>query len=161
LNVFDQFIKHKCHIKYYIRYTDDFVIVSENKAGLIELLPKIRSFLSERLLLELHSTKISIRPIQQGIDFLGYVTRPHHRTLRTRTKKRMMKKLKRLIVEVNAGNLLVSSFGCSFNSYLGVLSHAKSYRLREEIINSVFFDLNPEFLAEFLKTKRRPPKGTS
>ena len=31
LNEFDQFIKHKLRLKFYIRYCDDFIILSENK----------------------------------------------------------------------------------------------------------------------------------
>ncbi|MFA5933808.1 MAG: RNA-directed DNA polymerase [Candidatus Paceibacterota bacterium] len=31
MNEFDQFMKHDLKTKYYIRYADDFVILSENK----------------------------------------------------------------------------------------------------------------------------------
>ena len=38
LNELDQFIKHKLEIEYYIRYTDDFVILDENKEKLQKLI---------------------------------------------------------------------------------------------------------------------------
>jgi len=39
MNEFDQYIKHKLKIKYYIRYADDFVILSPNKNYLELMLP--------------------------------------------------------------------------------------------------------------------------
>ena len=44
LNKFDQFIKHKLKIKYYIRYADDFVIFPQNRNYLLELIPKLLFF---------------------------------------------------------------------------------------------------------------------
>ncbi len=45
MNEFDQFVKHKLKAKYYIRYADDFVIFSENKDYLQELISKLADFL--------------------------------------------------------------------------------------------------------------------
>jgi hypothetical protein len=95
MNVFDQFVKHECRVRNYARYTDDFVIVSSSKWELLELLPKIKEFLWDRLRLELHPKKVTIRQPHQGVDFLGYVIRPHSRVLRTKAKKRMLLKLAR------------------------------------------------------------------
>ena len=51
MNKLDQFVKHKLKAKYYIRYADDFVILSENKDWLEKILSQIRKFLSEELAL--------------------------------------------------------------------------------------------------------------
>jgi len=40
LNEFDQFVKHKLKVKYYIRYADDFVVMSENKKHKVKILSK-------------------------------------------------------------------------------------------------------------------------
>lgn len=122
MNEFDQFMKHKLKIKHYVRYTDDFVIVHESKPYLEELLPKIRQFLADDLKLELHPTKISIRKYIAGVDFLGYVVLPYHINLRTKTKRR-------IIARGNAKNL---------PSYLGVLSHANSYKIQQELKTKVW-----------------------
>ncbi len=94
LHEFDQFIKHHLRVCHYVRYTDDFVVASEDETWLASLIPLIRSFLQETLRLDLHPHKIGIRKERQGIDFLGYVLLPRHRVLRTRTKRRMVKKLR-------------------------------------------------------------------
>ncbi len=58
LNEFDQFVKHELKVKYYCRYTDDFVIVSSNAKYLQKLLPPIQEFLENNLKLKLHPNKV-------------------------------------------------------------------------------------------------------
>lgn len=117
LNEFDQFTKHELKAKYYIRYTDDFLFLSDDRDELENWLPKIRSFLRGRLNLELHSNKVKIKTISSGVDFLGWVHFPDHRVLRTKTKRR-----------------LVSAFANNpssevFASYMGLLQHGNTYGL--------------------------------
>src|SRR5262249_18008030 len=89
MNEFDQFVKHRLHVKNYARYTDDFVIISEERKYLEDLLPKLQKFLFEKLHLELLPKKITIRKYHEGVDFLGYVIFPHFTLLRAKTKKRV------------------------------------------------------------------------
>lgn len=117
LNELDQFIKHKLKEKYYIRYCDDFVILGPSKEYSINLICPIRNFLREELKLSFHLDKIKIRKPGQGIDFLGYITLPHYRVLRTKTKKRMF----RLINDKN------------IDSYLGILKHCRGHKLQQQI----------------------------
>ena len=121
MNEFDQFIKHKLKMEYYIRYADDFVILSQDKKLLQDTLSKIKNFLSHELSLEFHPNKISIETIASGVDFLGWVNFVDYKTLRTSTKKRMLKKLK------------LNNSTCSSASYLGLLSHGNTYRLKRQI----------------------------
>jgi hypothetical protein len=139
MNEFDQFMKHKIKVKHYCRYTDDFVIISDNRSYLEELLPQIELFLGEQLKLKLHPNKVSIRKYQQGIDFLGYVVLPHHNKLRTKTKRRIFSKLKGRVVEYKSGIISEETLKQSLNSYLGVLSHADAYELQEELKNQFWY----------------------
>lgn len=120
MNKLDQFVKHYLKIKYYLRYCDDFVILESDLTKLKKLIPEIEKFLLSNLKLKLHPNKIIIRKLKQGIDFLGYVVLPHYRVLRTKTKKRMFEK-------VNSKNL---------SSYLGLLKHCNSYRLKQSLKES-------------------------
>jgi retron-type reverse transcriptase len=63
MNVFDQFVKHKLKAEYYIRYSDDFVILSDNRKWLEDILIEIDRFLLERLKLSLHPNKVYIKNI--------------------------------------------------------------------------------------------------
>lgn len=142
MNEFDQFVKHTLKVKYYFRYTDDFVIVSNTEGYLRELIVPISKFLQERLALSLHPNKISVRKLRQGIDFLGFIVLPHHRELRAKTKRRIRGKLRRRIREHKAGSISYQTVEQSLQSYLGVLSHANAYTLSEQIKNQFWFWLN-------------------
>lgn len=139
LNELDQFVKNKMRLKLYARYTDDFVIVWKNERELKSMLSEIRSFLKDRLSLELHPKKIVIRKYSQGIDFLGYIVLPHYQLLRTKTKRRVFKKLKMRIGRYRAGEISEKSLNQSLQSYLGVLSHADTYNLRQKLLNQFWF----------------------
>lgn len=122
LNELDQFIKHRLRAKYYVRYCDDFVILGHNPEILKEFIKDIERFLRIQLRLRLHSNKITIRKYRQGIDFLGYVIMPNHLTLRTKTKQRIFKKIKK---GVNSPSL---------QSYLGVLAHCSGHVIKKDIL---------------------------
>ena len=124
MNEFDQYMKHKLKIKYYIRYADDFVILSNDKNYLEDLIKIISEFLNQNLKLQLHPDKVFIKTIFSGVDFLGWVHFPHHRVLRTATKKRMFRNLK--------ANKYKEE---SVNSYLGMLGHGNAKKLKNNILN--------------------------
>ncbi|MDO8524520.1 MAG: reverse transcriptase/maturase family protein [bacterium] len=134
LNQFDQFIKHKLRLKYYIRYCDDFIILSETEKFLTDLIPQISNFLKENLKLNLHQEKTKIKKYYQGVDFLGYVSFPRYRILRVKTKKRMFSKLKAKKEQMEAGELSKKSFNQILQSYLGILKHCNGYNLRKAVI---------------------------
>jgi len=122
MNEFDQFVKHQLKQKYYIRYADDFVFLSDNKAELEHLIPKIKEFLETKLKLNLHPDKVYIKTFASGVDFLGWVNFPKHRVLRTATRRRVIKRIK--------GNPKPETI----TSYLGVLKHGNTEKLRSMVI---------------------------
>lgn len=130
MNEFDQFIKHAMKTKYYLRYCDDFVILSQSRIVLVCLISQISDFLTKELRLELHPRKIEIRKVIHGVDFLGYVSLPHYKVLRTGTKKRMIKKIAELRQSFNAGKITKEFLEQSIQSYLGMLSHCKGEKIR-------------------------------
>ena len=135
MNEFDQFVNQSLKIKNYIRYTDDFVIVSADFLYLENLISEFSKFLEEKLKLKLHPKKVEIRTLRQGIDFLGYVQFPNHRLLRSKTKRRIFKKLKKKFSEYEVGKIDKSVFKQSLQSYLGVLSHANAYGITQQLKN--------------------------
>ena len=122
LNELDQFVKHKLRVKYYLRYCDDFAIVSDGKDYLVSLIPQINNFLNINLRLDLHPKKITLRKFSWGVDFLGYVILPHHILLRTKTKGRILSRLGR--GEINEKSL---------PSYLGIIGHCQGFKIRKQL----------------------------
>lgn len=142
MHEFDKFMKHRLGIKHYFRYTDDFVILSNDERYLQGLLPKISEFLEQKLELKLHPEKVYIRKLHQGIDFLGYVSFLRHRLMRGKTRRRIFIKLKDRVREYKAGKIGSLTLEQSLNSYLGVLSHANTFKLSEKLKNQFWFWLN-------------------
>ena len=114
----DMYIKQELRVKHYIRYADDFILLSYDRSELENLLPKIRDFLLSDLKLDLHKDKVFIKTYASGVDFLGWVHFPKYRVLRTSTKRRMLKNLgwypKRETV----------------NSYRGLLKHGNTHKVK-------------------------------
>jgi retron-type reverse transcriptase len=113
LNELDRFVKFDLREKYYIRYCDDFVILTPSRSKALNLANKINSFLKTQLCMEMHPKKTTIRTWEQGIDLLGYVLMPNATVLRTKTVKRILKR-------VTHQNL---------PSYTGLCKHADAYEL--------------------------------
>jgi RNA-directed DNA polymerase len=125
LNQLDQFIKHRLKVRYYVRYADDFLLMSTNRPQLEQLLPQIATFLHDELCLELHPDKVWIKTVASGVDFLGWVHFPHHRILRASTRKRLM-------------HAATKSGMKGATSYLGLLRHGNTLHIRQEYLNNLY-----------------------
>lgn len=125
MNEFDQWVEHILKTKYYVRYADDFVILSHERRYLQQLLPQLEIFLKEKLKLDLHPEKVFIKTFASGIDFLGWVHFPYHRVLRTATQKRMFRRLAER--KGSEGEEATKA------SYQGMLKHGNTYGLQQKI----------------------------
>ena len=125
MNEFDQFVKHTPRVKHYIRYADDFVLLSHDKQELEKRLRYIVVFLREKLKLELHPDKVSISTIASSVDFLGWVHFPDHRVLRTSSKQRMFRRVEGLEEDSPV-----------VQSYLGMLKHGNTEKLCQRLAHN-------------------------
>ena len=137
LNIFDHFVKHDLGMKYYGRYVDDFVLVHESQEYLASLIPVIRTFLADELALELHPKKIYLQHYSHGVRYLGAVIKPNRVYVGKRTKGNFYDSIMRHNAVV-AGHVPSSAeraaFRASMNSYLGVMGHFDSRRLRRSMV---------------------------
>ena len=169
LNDLDQLVKHKLKCRYYMRYVDDFVLLHQSREKLLEWKEEIVDFLRKERRLELNPTRTKIRPISNGIDFLGYVVRPEYTLSRKRVVNNFKAKLKelkkRLIRE--SGGVRIASFDqddieylhAVVNSYLAHFKHANTYRLVNSLLlkNGWLFRYF-HFQGEKLVRNDKPPK---
>lgn len=121
MHEFDMYVKQELRVKYYIRYADDFAILSDDKKYLENLLPKFHEFLNGKLKLTLHEHKVYIKTIASGVDFLGWVHFPHHRQIRTTTKQKLVRRLKGYPKPQTV------------TSYRGLLGHGNTYKLQKRV----------------------------
>ena len=91
LSFLDHYIKDELGIKYYYRYCDDIVILASSKEKLWAIRDVIHAKVAE-VGLEIKPSE-SVKPISEGIDFLGYVYDGKKARLRKRTKQKAARKL--------------------------------------------------------------------
>lgn len=94
LDQLDQQLKHRYRVKGYCRYVDDFLIFGDSKEWLQFVRVNIVDFLKRSLKLEI--SRWSLRPVETGVDFVGYRHFPTKKLLRKSTAKQMSKKIKEL-----------------------------------------------------------------
>ncbi|MDD5318510.1 MAG: reverse transcriptase domain-containing protein, partial [Candidatus Pacebacteria bacterium] len=133
LHELDTFVKKELKVNYYLRYCDDFAILLDSEVQLKEYVEKVKLFLKKTLLLDIHPHKIIFRKLHQGMDFLGYVMLPHRRVLRTRTKKRMLKKMTSLKYALTKNLIEEEPLKQRLQSYLGMLTHCKGEKINQQI----------------------------
>lgn len=136
LDALDQFCKRVLRIHFYVRYMDDIIILSNSKAQLHEWKIRIEAFVEDELRLSLNQ-KTCIRPVSQGIEFVGYRIWPHYVTIRKSTTLQMKRAMKLKMYEYSVGLASLEDVTETLKSYLGMLDHCDCGTFREELIRSV------------------------
>lgn len=122
LTYFDHWLKEVKGVKYYFRYADDIVILSDNKTDLHQLLSDITEYLSDRLHLEVKGNYQVFPVAARGIDFVGYVSYHTHTLLR--------KSIKQSFARAMASNPNMRSIV----SYYGWAVHCNSSNLLKKLL---------------------------
>ena len=124
LDELDQHVKHRLRAPHYVRYVDDFVLLHESAQWLNAALAGIEQRLAS-LRLRINPAKTILQPVDRGVDLVGHVVKPWHRTTRRGTVARAVAR----VAELPPENLHQIA-----NSYFGLLrqathSHADRARL--------------------------------
>lgn len=91
LAYFDHWVKEELKVKYYYRYADDIVLLSDSKQQLRNWLLAIKIYLRVVLDLKLKDN-YQIFPVDsRGVDFVGYVCYHNYTKLRKSIKKKMLR----------------------------------------------------------------------
>lgn len=130
LNELDQFVKHTLKAHGYLRYVDDFVLLSRDREELLRWKGDIMRFLPNRLSLQLHPRRQKLQLVSNGIDFLGYITRSKYILVR----RRVLNNLKARIRELRDKPEKLKN---SIASYLGHFKWANSFRLQNKLLKGL------------------------
>ena len=141
LDGFDHFVREKLGVRHYGRYVDDMVFVHSDKEFLKSVVPKIRDHLRNGLELELHPKKIYFQHFTKGVSFLGAFIKPWRIYVGKKTKANFYEKARAWneFAERNdgfRGEVEAGKFISCVNSYLGVMKHYDTYKLRRKITRS-------------------------
>lgn len=136
LDALDQFCKRVLRIHFYIRYMDDVIILSDDKIQLRFWKDRIEAFLLEELELNLNK-KTCIRPISQGIEFVGYRLWPNRVVIRKSTSLRIKRALRGMQVKYSRYEVTFQDVTETLQSYLGMLEHCDSEPLVKSILDNL------------------------
>lgn len=133
LDKLDHFIKEQLHAKYYIRYMDDFLIISDNAEYLERCKREIESKLRS-IELESNPRKTKIYKLEEGIEFLGFnfkltVTGKVLMLICSSNVKRERLKLRRLVRMSLKGNIPKVSVDKSYESWKAHALKGNNYNL--------------------------------
>lgn len=132
LNELDQYAKNKMKLKYYYRYMDDIVVMVKSKKEAIQKLQLIREFLEKNLKLELNS-KTQIFKSSQGVNFCGYKINEYRLKIRTKGKKKLKEKIKKLKYQIKTNQLSTKEAYKYLAGHLGYIDIANVKNLEEKI----------------------------
>lgn len=151
LNSLDHYVKSKLKVKYYWRYVDDMIFLSNSKEELLFISEKVERFLLEKLFLTISHKKTYLENINRWVSFLWVFIKPYRTYIWNRTKNNFYKKINLFDSSNNEVNYFISSF----NSYLWILKHYKTYKLRKTILSKLRVGFNENIWIEnnYLKLK--------
>jgi retron-type reverse transcriptase len=129
LNELDYYAKHELKVKHYIRFMDDFLLLSDSKVQLHTWKHKTKQFIKEELMLELHPIKQQIFPTNTGIDFLGYTVWKDHKKLRRRNVERFISRLNKF----DKAPVITPFIEASLMSWKGYTTHADTFGLTKQL----------------------------
>ena len=149
LNVLDHYIKDKLRVKYYLRYMDDFIIMSDNKKELHEILAKVKVYVEDVLELSLNP-KTRIFSATQGVDFVGYRIWWYKKLPRKKNIRAAKKRLRKMIKQYNREVIDLEKLTQTFASFYGYMQHCNGRRtlntVRRMIKNGINLREGEEFI---------------
>ena len=138
MDIVDRFIKEVLRVKHYIRYMDDLLLLHHDKQFLTDTLEQMKIIVEDELKLVLNK-KTQIFPVSSGVEFLGwrfYLTETGKvvKKLKSQTKRRYKRRLKKLQRDYATGAIDLEDVKASLASYKGHLMHGHTYKLKEKVM---------------------------
>ncbi len=137
----DHYLKDRYGVRHFYRYCDDGVVLGKSKAELWEIRDAVHEQV-EQIDLKVKANE-RVFPVDEGIDFLGYVIYPDHVLLRKRIKQKFARKMHK-VKSRKRRRVLIASF-------YGMAKHANCIMLFNKLTGKEmksFKDLNVAYKPE-------------
>ena len=105
----DHYLKDRYGVRHFYRYCDDGMVLGKSKAELWEIRDAVHEQL-EQIDLKVKANE-RVFPVDEGIDFLGYVIYPDHVLLRKRIKQKFARKMHEVKSKKRRRVLIASFYG--------------------------------------------------
>ena len=137
LNKLDHYIIHNLHLKYYVRYMDDFLIFHYDKKYLKECLIKIKHQLNNIYHLNINENKTKIINTKEGFVFLGYYFKIRNKKTIIKLRKETMNKVKKRIKDNNdlydKKQITFFKYFSSINNYRFTFKYSNNHKITKYI----------------------------
>lgn len=137
LNRLDHCAKDELGLKYYVRYMDDFVAVTQSKQHAQQTLQRLGAMV-EALGLRLNP-KTAYHPWQRGIDFAGYRIWPTHILPRKRNIKRARADFKRMATLYRKGAITPERVRQRVNAFTAYTKHCSAEQTTRAVLRELDF----------------------
>ncbi|MBN2001198.1 RNA-dependent DNA polymerase [candidate division KSB1 bacterium] len=138
LNPFDHFVKRELQCPAFLRYVDDFLLFHDDKRKLWTW----RRALIKRLQhyrLTLHEERANVRPVSEGIPFLGFIVFPKHRRLKRKKGISFRRKLKILSELYADGVIPLKQVSAVVQGWVNHARYGNTVGLRRAILSEFTF----------------------
>ena len=137
LDDLDHYCKERLHVKHYLRYMDDIIVIHDDRNELLGILTEIERQL-EKIGFSINKEKTCITPLSKGFTYLGFVYRVTSTgkilmTLNSANIKHERKKLQRLVALAKDGKITKEKADECFKSWCANAGKGNSYKLIKRI----------------------------
>ena len=126
LNKLDHFIVHNLHLKYYVRYMDDFIIFDPDLDKLKRCKDVIIDILYKEYKLKVNKKKTWICNIDAGFSFLGYTCKKAGNKTVVRIKKSNIEKVEKRVKKVRY--LYDNNKISVYSAFCSIMTYTNSYK---------------------------------
>ena len=143
LDQLDHFIKEKLHVKWYIRYMDDVIMICGNKDVLLENYKIIQHKITNEFGLQLNENKMQIRKLTDRLTFMGVIYRFKNGKLLSRlnskTIKREIHRLKKLCELLKCNEISIEDLMQHCNIWTSCSAHKANKKQIQKISNMLHY----------------------
>lgn len=135
LNPIDHFFKDDMGMRFYVRYMDDSIIITETKEEAVNAM-RVMDVLLREIGLSLNP-KTAVHPASRGVDFCGYRIWATHMLPRKRNIKRARKQFRHLSSRFRRGEIDLTHVQPRVASFLAYTKHCQSARTVESALSEL------------------------
>jgi len=133
LNPVDHFIKRELRCPAYLRFADDMLMFADRKKELWHYKKELIQRLNT-LRLTIHENCAQVKPVNEGIPYLGFIIYPNKRRLKRRKGIHYSRKFRSLVKAYNSGNISFSKITASAQGWAAHAANGDTKGLRRSIL---------------------------
>lgn len=138
LDKLDHFVKETLQCRFYLRYMDDFVVLTPGKAEAKDIESKISLYVEDVLSIEMNP-KSGIVKESNGIHFCGFRVWPTHILPAKPVFRRAIRRLKHLAEQYGEGKISQDQARQSVMSFIAHYKHSNSQRSMQSALDKIVF----------------------